>query len=270
MFAEGQQRALRAERTGEEAQGLAVEFDERMMLLELVRAPVGRDEAHEELFGAAGVRARREAEAVRDAEVVGVHDDGGRRRVEKLTTSAETMGPAPGNCSIQARIFRCGTWRGSRGELAGAGGDLLECELEAGSFFFREGDVGDDGLDLGDGCFAEVGPGGIAGLEGIGGGVGGFGARARGEDGVDELRERVPALAEGWQAVVLGEKLVDAGEEGKVDRLGWGWDVGVGEEAIGHAGSDENRCRKIEAVSLVKQAADLCQDIFQDRCREGL
>jgi len=63
-------------RVGEGAEGLAVELDEGVVLVELLGGPVGRDEAHKAFLGYLGVGARGEGEALGDAEVVGVDAEG--------------------------------------------------------------------------------------------------------------------------------------------------------------------------------------------------
>ena len=212
--AEFEQRAVFALGVGEGAEGLGVELDERVVLVEHGGVPGFGDEAHEALFGGGGVGAGDEAEALGDAEVVGVDaeraaaeggevDDGGGDLVadafELLQPGADFVGAVLGE-----EVER---------ERADAGGDLLEEGFEAEGFLFGEGDDGDGAFDVGDGGVADGLPVAGAGVEGaleiahdlVGGGC--FGAG--GEQGVDELGERVPGLAGLGFAVVAEQQAMD-------------------------------------------------------------
>jgi len=74
--AEFEQGAAFALGVGEGAEGLGVEFDEGVVLIEHGGVPGFGDQAHEALFGGGSVGARGEAEALGDAQVVGVNAEG--------------------------------------------------------------------------------------------------------------------------------------------------------------------------------------------------
>ncbi len=133
-----------------------MEFDEGVVLVEHCGVPGFGDEAHEAFFGGGGVGARGEAEALGDAEVVGVDaegaaaeggevDDGGGDLIadalELLEPGADFVG------AVLGEEFE--------GEGADAGGDLLEEGFEAEGLLFGEGDDRDGALDVGDGGVAD-------------------------------------------------------------------------------------------------------------------
>src|SRR5580658_7129186 len=70
--ADGKQRTIVATRVVESAERLGVQLDERVMLVEHHGIPGLRDKTHETFFGGGGVSAWDDAEALDDAEVVGV------------------------------------------------------------------------------------------------------------------------------------------------------------------------------------------------------
>ena len=206
-----------APRVGEGAEGLGVELDEGVVLVECGGIPGFGDEAHEALFGGGGVGAGDDAEALDDAEMVGVDaegaaaqggevDDGGG---DLIADAFELLEPG-------ADFFGAVLGEEVQGEGADAGGDLLEEGFEAKSFLFGEGDDGDGSLDVGDGGVADRLPVAGTGVEGAleiaENLVGGWGLGAGGEEGVDELGEGIPGLARLRLAVVAEEEAMDVGK----------------------------------------------------------
>ncbi len=211
---------------GEGAEGLGVELDEGVMLIEHGGVPGFGGEAHEAFFGGRGVCAGSQAEALGDAEVVGVDAEG---------AAAEGGEVDDGGGDLIANAFELlkpgtdfvGAVLGEKveGEGADAGGDLFEEGFEAKSFLFGKGDDRDGALDGGDGGVADGFPVGGAGVEGALEiahdleGRGGFGAG--GEKRVDELGEGVPGFAGLGFAVIAKEEAMDVGE--LVGLLGGEW-----------------------------------------------
>ena len=165
--ADFEQGAVFAVGVGEGAEGLGVELDEGVVLVEHGGVPGFGDEAHETFFGGGGVGAGGEAEALGDAEMVGVDaegaaaeggevDDGGG---DLIADAFELLEPG-------ADFFGAVLGEEVEGEGADAGGDLLEESFEAEGFLFREGDDGDGALDVGDGGIANGFPVAGAGVEG--------------------------------------------------------------------------------------------------------
>ena len=187
------------------------------MLVEHGGVPGFGDEAHEAFFGGGGVGARGYAEALGDAEMVGVDAEG-------ATAEGGEVDDGGGDLVADAfELFKPGAdFVGAvlgeevEGEGAYAGGDLFEEGFEAEGLLLGEGDDGDGALDVGDGGVAHGFPVAGAGVEGslevahdlMGGG--GFGAG--GEERVDELGEGVPGLAGLGFAVVAEEQAMDVGE----------------------------------------------------------
>ncbi len=215
--AEFEQGAGSAVGFGEGAEGVGVELDEGVVIGEDGGVPGFGDEAHEAVLGGGGVGARGDAEALDDAEVVGVDgegaaaegaevDDGGgdlgADAFELFEPGADLVGAVPGE-EVE-------------GEGADAGCDLLQDELEARCFLFGEGDDGDDAGDVLGGGVAEgfpvIGAGVEEAMELAHGLLGGEGFGAGGEKRVDELGEGVRGDVRGRLAVVAEEETMDVGE----------------------------------------------------------
>ncbi len=165
--AEFEQRAVLALGFGEGAEGLGVQFDERVVLIEHGGVPGLGDEAHEALFGGGCVGAGCEAEALGDAKVVGVDAEG---------AAAEGGEVDHGGGDLIADAFELlepgtnflGAVLGEEveGEGADAGGDLLEEGLEAQRLLLGEGDDADGALNISDGGVPNGLPVAGAGAEG--------------------------------------------------------------------------------------------------------
>ncbi len=196
---------------------MGVELDEGVVLVEHGGVPGFGDEAHEALFGGGGVGARGEAEALGDAEVVGVDAEGAAAEGGEVDHSGrDLIAYAFELFEPGANFFGAVLGEEFEREGADAGGDLLEEGFEAEGFLLGEGDDGDGAFEVGDGGVADgfpvVGAGGEGALEVAHDLVGGWGFGAGGEQGVDELGERVPGLAGFGLAVVAEEEAVDVGE----------------------------------------------------------
>jgi hypothetical protein len=236
-----------------------VELDEGVVLVEHGGVPGFGDEAHEAGFGGCGVGAGHGAEALDDAEVVGVDgeraaaeggevdDSGGDLRADAF----ELLQPA-------ADFFGAVLGEEVEGERADACGDLFEGLLEARGLLFGEGDDGDGSFDFGEGGVTDglpvvgAGVGAVAGHEGplevthdlLGGRSLGAGAEQR----VDELGEGIPGLAGFGLAVVAEEQAVDVRELVGLfggERAACGFGIGRGIRI----GEEIGRHRKLDGVA---------------------
>ena len=162
-----EQGAVRALGVGEGAEGLGVELDEGVVLVECGGVPGFGDEAHEALFGGGGVGAGDDAEALDDAEVVGVDAEGAAAQGGEVDHGGgDLIADAFELLEPGADFFGAVLGEEVQGEGSDAGGDLLEEGFEAKGFLIREGDDGDGALEVGDRGVADRFPVAGTGVEG--------------------------------------------------------------------------------------------------------
>ncbi len=236
-----QEGAVGAFGVGEGAEGVGVELDEGVVVVEEDGVPGFGDEAHEAGFGGGGVGAGDDAEALDDAEVVGVDGEGAAAESAEVDDGGGDLGADSFELlEPVADFFGAVFGEEVEGEGSDTGGDLLEEGFEARGLLLGEGDDGEGSFEVGKRGVADRLPVGGAGVECalkvaedlLGGG--GFGAG--GEEGVDELGEGVGGDAGLGLAVVAEEETMDVGE--LVGLLG-------GERAmvgVGFGGGGHGRC----------------------------
>ena len=225
---------------GEGAEGVGVELDEGVVVVEEGGVPGFGDEAHEAGFGGGGVGAGDDAEALDDAEVVGVDGEGAAAEGAEVDDSGgDLWADAFELLEPVADFFGAVPGEEVEGERADAGGDLFEEGFESRSLLLGEGDDGEGSLEVGEGDVAEglpvVGAGVEGALEVAEDLLGGEGLGAGGEDGIDELGEGVGGSVGLGLAVVAEEQAMDVGElVGLLGGEGSVGGVGLGEGFGGH------------------------------------
>ena len=228
-----------------------MELNEGVMFVEHGGVPGFWNEAHEALFGGGCVGARDEAEALGDAEMMAIDAERSPAQRGEIDHSSAGLG------SNAWKLFEPGAdlvgavlGKEVERKRAVAGGNALQGFFELWGFLVGEGDDGDRAFELGDGGIADGLPVAGSGMPALPILKAAFKVAhhlvrdrrlgARGEQRVDELRQRVHGLAWRRLAVAAQQQAMNVrqligllGSERAAPWIGALREVGIGEK-LGH------------------------------------